>query len=63
MPCLSDVSVADQTYRDLKDRQLLLGYLKKTERGSVEERKINELLINPVRKKKVIFILCIMFIM
>uniref|UniRef100_A0A7N6BIZ4 Spermatogenesis-defective protein 39 homolog n=1 Tax=Anabas testudineus TaxID=64144 RepID=A0A7N6BIZ4_ANATE len=33
-------------YRDLKDRQLLLGYLKKMERGSVEERKINELLNN-----------------
>uniref|UniRef100_A0A7N6AXE9 Spermatogenesis-defective protein 39 homolog n=1 Tax=Anabas testudineus TaxID=64144 RepID=A0A7N6AXE9_ANATE len=43
-------------YRDLKDRQLLLGYLKKMERGSVEERKINELLNNSVRKKRIIFI-------
>ncbi|XP_040920801.1 spermatogenesis-defective protein 39 homolog isoform X2 [Toxotes jaculatrix] len=34
-------------YRDLKDRQLLLGYRGKVERGSVEERKINELLDNP----------------
>uniref|UniRef100_A0A4W6EGM9 Spermatogenesis-defective protein 39 homolog n=3 Tax=Lates TaxID=8186 RepID=A0A4W6EGM9_LATCA len=35
------------TYRDLKDRQQLLGYRGKVERGSVEERKINELLDNP----------------
>lgn len=35
------------TYRDLKDRQLLLGYRGKVERGSAEERKINELLNNP----------------
>uniref|UniRef100_A0A3B4UW35 Spermatogenesis-defective protein 39 homolog n=1 Tax=Seriola dumerili TaxID=41447 RepID=A0A3B4UW35_SERDU len=35
------------TYRDLKDRQLLLGYRGKVERGSAEERKINELLDNP----------------
>ncbi|XP_053192605.1 spermatogenesis-defective protein 39 homolog [Scomber japonicus] len=34
------------TYRDLKDRQLLLGYRGKVERGSAEERKINELLNN-----------------
>ncbi|KAM9840207.1 spermatogenesis-defective protein 39 homolog [Aulostomus maculatus] len=34
------------TYRDLKDRQLLLGYRAKVERGSVEERKIDELLHN-----------------
>uniref|UniRef100_A0A7N9AUR7 Spermatogenesis-defective protein 39 homolog n=1 Tax=Mastacembelus armatus TaxID=205130 RepID=A0A7N9AUR7_9TELE len=34
------------TYRDMKDRQLLLGYLPKVERGSVEEKKINELLNN-----------------
>lgn len=35
------------TYRDLKDRQLLLGYRQKVERGSTEERKIDELLNNP----------------
>ncbi|KAG7233579.1 hypothetical protein INR49_006854 [Caranx melampygus] len=35
------------TYRDLKDRQQLLGYRGKVERGSAEERKINELLDNP----------------
>ncbi|XP_069371052.1 spermatogenesis-defective protein 39 homolog isoform X2 [Paralichthys olivaceus] len=35
------------TYRDLKDRQLLLGYRGKVEKGSAEERKINELLDNP----------------
>uniref|UniRef100_A0A667XE47 Spermatogenesis-defective protein 39 homolog n=1 Tax=Myripristis murdjan TaxID=586833 RepID=A0A667XE47_9TELE len=35
------------TYRDLKDRQLLLGYRGKVERGSEEERKIDELLSNP----------------
>ncbi|XP_041831469.1 spermatogenesis-defective protein 39 homolog [Melanotaenia boesemani] len=35
------------TYRDMKDRQLLLGYLGKVERGSAEERKINEQLNNP----------------
>uniref|UniRef100_A0A8P4FWN8 Spermatogenesis-defective protein 39 homolog n=2 Tax=Dicentrarchus labrax TaxID=13489 RepID=A0A8P4FWN8_DICLA len=35
------------TYRDLKDRQLLLGYRGKVERGSAEERKIDELLNNP----------------
>ncbi|XP_068609513.1 spermatogenesis-defective protein 39 homolog isoform X2 [Brachionichthys hirsutus] len=34
------------TYRDLKDRQLLLGYRGKVEKGSAEERKINELLNN-----------------
>ncbi|XP_034556015.1 spermatogenesis-defective protein 39 homolog isoform X2 [Notolabrus celidotus] len=34
------------TYRDLKDRQQLLGYLGKVQRGSAEERKINELLNN-----------------
>ncbi|XP_039636908.1 spermatogenesis-defective protein 39 homolog [Perca fluviatilis] len=34
------------TYRDLKDRQQLLGYRAKMERGSAEERKINELLNN-----------------
>lgn len=34
------------TYRDLKDRQLLLEYRGKVERGSAEERKINELLNN-----------------
>ncbi|KAI3364715.1 hypothetical protein L3Q82_011485 [Scortum barcoo] len=39
------------TYRDLKDRQLLLGYRGKVERGSAEERKINELLSNSVRSR------------
>uniref|UniRef100_A0A8C2X3P4 Spermatogenesis-defective protein 39 homolog n=1 Tax=Cyclopterus lumpus TaxID=8103 RepID=A0A8C2X3P4_CYCLU len=34
------------TYRDLKDRQQLLGYRGKVERGSGEERKIDELLNN-----------------
>ncbi|AWP20499.1 putative spermatogenesis-defective protein 39 -like isoform 2 [Scophthalmus maximus] len=34
------------TYRDLKDRQLLLGYRGKVEIGSAEERKIIELLDN-----------------
>lgn len=41
----------NQTYRDLKDRQLLLDYRGKVERGSAEERKINELLNNQVRKR------------
>lgn len=41
---------ANQTYRDLKDRQQLLGYRGKVERGSAEERKIDELLNIPVRK-------------
>uniref|UniRef100_A0A665X6H7 Spermatogenesis-defective protein 39 homolog n=1 Tax=Echeneis naucrates TaxID=173247 RepID=A0A665X6H7_ECHNA len=40
------------TYRDLKDRQLLLGYRGKVERGSAEERKINDLLDSPVRKRR-----------
>lgn len=35
------------SYRDLKDRQLLIGYRGKVERGSAEERKIDELLNNP----------------
>lgn len=35
------------TYRDMKDRQLLLGYRGKVVRGSVEERKIDDLLSNP----------------
>ncbi|XP_040025591.1 spermatogenesis-defective protein 39 homolog [Gasterosteus aculeatus] len=35
------------TYRDLKDRQQLLGYQVKLKRGSAEERKIDELLNNP----------------
>ncbi|KAM3860895.1 spermatogenesis-defective protein 39 homolog [Diretmus argenteus] len=34
------------TYRDLKDRQLLLGYRGKVQRGSAEERKIDDLLSN-----------------
>uniref|UniRef100_A0A3Q1GJ69 Spermatogenesis-defective protein 39 homolog n=1 Tax=Acanthochromis polyacanthus TaxID=80966 RepID=A0A3Q1GJ69_9TELE len=34
------------TYRDMKDRQLLLGYRGKVGRGSAEERKIDELLNN-----------------
>lgn len=42
---------ANQTYRDLKDRQLLLGYRGKVERGSAEERKIDELLNNSVRRR------------
>ncbi|CAB1452262.1 unnamed protein product [Pleuronectes platessa] len=35
------------TYRDLKDRKLLLGYRGKVEKGSSEETKIKELLENP----------------
>ncbi|KAM8831709.1 spermatogenesis-defective protein 39 homolog isoform 2-T3 [Spinachia spinachia] len=35
------------TYRDLKDRQQLLGYRVKVKKGSAEERKIDELLNNP----------------
>lgn len=42
---------ANQTYRDMKDRQLLLGYRGKVVRGSVEERKIDDLLSNPVRRR------------
>ncbi|XP_028252659.1 spermatogenesis-defective protein 39 homolog isoform X2 [Parambassis ranga] len=34
------------TYRDMKDRQLLAGYRGKVERGSPEERKIDQLLNN-----------------
>uniref|UniRef100_A0A6Q2YGY3 Spermatogenesis-defective protein 39 homolog n=2 Tax=Esox lucius TaxID=8010 RepID=A0A6Q2YGY3_ESOLU len=34
------------TYRDLKDRQLLIGYREKVERSSPEYRKIEELLCN-----------------
>lgn len=34
------------TYRDLKDRQQLLGYRAKVERGSAEESKIDQLLAN-----------------
>uniref|UniRef100_A0A3B5QKP8 Spermatogenesis-defective protein 39 homolog n=1 Tax=Xiphophorus maculatus TaxID=8083 RepID=A0A3B5QKP8_XIPMA len=34
------------TYRDMKDRQQLAEYRKKVERGSAEERKIDELLSN-----------------
>lgn len=41
---------ANQTYRDMKDRQLLLGYRGKVVRGSAEERKIDDLLSNPVRR-------------
>ncbi|KAM6992798.1 spermatogenesis-defective protein 39 homolog isoform 1-T1 [Tautogolabrus adspersus] len=40
------------TYRDLKDRQLLLGYRVKVERGSAEERKIDELISNPQMRWK-----------
>uniref|UniRef100_A0A3Q2FYQ3 Spermatogenesis-defective protein 39 homolog n=1 Tax=Cyprinodon variegatus TaxID=28743 RepID=A0A3Q2FYQ3_CYPVA len=40
------------TYRDMKDRHLLAEYRKKVERGSAEERKIEELLSNPVRKRR-----------
>ncbi|XP_071759050.2 spermatogenesis-defective protein 39 homolog [Centroberyx gerrardi] len=39
-------NIVINTYRDLKDRQLLLGYRGKVGRGSVEERKIDELLSN-----------------
>ncbi|KAG7508572.1 hypothetical protein JOB18_017318 [Solea senegalensis] len=35
------------TYRDLKDRQLLLGYREKVESGSAAQKKIDELLENP----------------
>lgn len=41
--------MADQMYRDLKDRQQLIRYRGKVERGSAEERKIDELLHNTVR--------------
>ncbi|XP_042359420.1 spermatogenesis-defective protein 39 homolog isoform X1 [Plectropomus leopardus] len=40
------------TYRDLKDRQQLLGYRGKVERGSAEERKIDELLNNQVSRRR-----------
>uniref|UniRef100_UPI003AB0349E spermatogenesis-defective protein 39 homolog isoform X1 n=1 Tax=Centroberyx gerrardi TaxID=166262 RepID=UPI003AB0349E len=39
-------NIVINTYRDLKDRQLLLGYRGKVGRGSAEERKIDELLSN-----------------
>lgn len=39
--------IAINTYRDMKDRQLLLAYRGKVERGSSEERKIDDLLSNP----------------
>uniref|UniRef100_A0A672FJU7 Spermatogenesis-defective protein 39 homolog n=1 Tax=Salarias fasciatus TaxID=181472 RepID=A0A672FJU7_SALFA len=39
--------VVINTYRDMKDRQLLLGYRAKVERGSAAERKIDELLSQP----------------
>ncbi|KAM4632816.1 spermatogenesis-defective protein 39 homolog isoform 2-T2 [Polymixia lowei] len=39
------------TYRDLKDRQQLLGYQGKVVRGSAEDRKIEELLKNSIRWK------------
>uniref|UniRef100_A0A669CXR2 Spermatogenesis-defective protein 39 homolog n=1 Tax=Oreochromis niloticus TaxID=8128 RepID=A0A669CXR2_ORENI len=40
-------NIVINTYRDMKDRQLLLGYRGKVVRGSVEERKIDDLLSNP----------------
>uniref|UniRef100_A0A3Q1AGF0 Spermatogenesis-defective protein 39 homolog n=1 Tax=Amphiprion ocellaris TaxID=80972 RepID=A0A3Q1AGF0_AMPOC len=40
------------TYRDMKDRQQLLGYRGKVGRGSAEERKIDELLNNQVRSRR-----------
>ncbi|XP_034018474.1 spermatogenesis-defective protein 39 homolog isoform X1 [Thalassophryne amazonica] len=39
-------NIVINTYRDLKDRQLLLAYRGKVERGSPEEKKIDELLNN-----------------
>lgn len=39
-----------QTYRDMKDRQLLVEYRKKVDRGSAEEIKIDMLLNNSVRR-------------
>lgn len=42
---------ANQMYRDLKDRQQLIRYREKVERGSADERKINELLNNTVRHR------------
>uniref|UniRef100_A0A3B4ZB53 Spermatogenesis-defective protein 39 homolog n=1 Tax=Stegastes partitus TaxID=144197 RepID=A0A3B4ZB53_9TELE len=48
------------TYRDMKDRQLLLAYRGKVGRGSAEERKIDELLNNQVRRRMDVFINCIM---
>uniref|UniRef100_A0A672FI92 Spermatogenesis-defective protein 39 homolog n=1 Tax=Salarias fasciatus TaxID=181472 RepID=A0A672FI92_SALFA len=44
--------VVINTYRDMKDRQLLLGYRAKVERGSAAERKIDELLSQPVRGRR-----------
>lgn len=41
--------MANQTYRDLKDRQQLIRYRGKVERGSAEEKMIDELLGNLVR--------------
>lgn len=49
---MSCLSLRRQTYRDMKDRQLLAGYRGKVERGSPEERKINELLNNTVRRTR-----------
>lgn len=43
------VLFANQTYRDLKDRQQLIRYRGKVERGSAEEKMIDELLSNLVR--------------
>lgn len=42
------ISGDNQTYRDLKDRQQLLGYRAKVERGSAEQSKIDQLLANQV---------------
>lgn len=39
-----------QTYKDLKDRQQLIAYRGKVERGSPEDRQIEELLNNLVRR-------------
>ncbi len=49
---MTGVSLVKQTFRDLKDRQLLLGYRAKVDRGSAEERKIDELLNNLVRRRR-----------
>jgi hypothetical protein len=43
------VLLPNQTYRDLKDRQQLIVYRGKVERGSSEYRKIEEILSNSVR--------------
>lgn len=51
---------ANQTYRDMKDRQLLAGYRGKVVRGSAEDRKIEALLNNSVRRRRGFFSIWVM---